>query len=516
MKAKKEYSNITEEHIPFSDIKCIDKMVRQIVVFVEQQTLEVTILPGNEGIYKNYPAWIKYVSTKSNIPREIYLYWDTKTEEIFLKDILKRVCEETNYLEKLNIYFHQTYEIFENLSDEFFSQGEDFYNELSNKELIVLFQKFSEANKKCLIGYYLAYDMVALLPKYLEKEIKMQPYLSNPDEIFEVLCTAGIPTLLKTEKQKFFERLIEIQKIYNKCKDWNSPEIQKLIFQQWYEFGSEIYTHESNQVYTAQDYNKKFFKNIDLNAFAEIKKIKDSENETMKKVNESLMLIKNPELFNLIKWLRVFMQYRNLESLNYYSYFDHCSSFFNAIAKRFSITLEDLFFLSQEEIIDGLQNNTSIFEIIENRRKEGFTIKQVGNSIKVFTGVEEEDNHENKHEINHEKFIDLISEIHGSIACRGIAEGKVKIIFDPESQYKLFNEGDVLVTHMTMPDFVPLMQKASAIVTDEGGVLCHAAIIAREFNKPCIIGTKIATQVLKNGDLVEVNADNGTIKRLNI
>jgi pyruvate,water dikinase len=56
------------------------------------------------------------------------------------------------------------------------------------------------------------------------------------------------------------------------------------------------------------------------------------------------------------------------------------------------------------------------------------------------------------------------------------------------------------------------MKKAGAIITDEGGITCHAAIVSRELKKPCIIGTKIATQVFKDGDMVEVDAENGIVK----
>ena len=77
-----------------------------------------------------------------------------------------------------------------------------------------------------------------------------------------------------------------------------------------------------------------------------------------------------------------------------------------------------------------------------------------------------------------------------------------------------FQDGAILVTTMTTPEFVPIMKKALAVVTNEGGVLCHAAIVARELKKPCIIGTKIATQILRDGDLVEVDAEKGVVKIL--
>ena len=88
----------------------------------------------------------------------------------------------------------------------------------------------------------------------------------------------------------------------------------------------------------------------------------------------------------------------------------------------------------------------------------------------------------------------------------------MKIVYNPK--ISKFKKGDVLVTRMTRPEFLPLVKKTSAIITDGGGVLCHAAIIARELKIPCIVGTKIATQILKDGDLVEVDANRGVIKKL--
>lgn len=102
--------------------------------------------------------------------------------------------------------------------------------------------------------------------------------------------------------------------------------------------------------------------------------------------------------------------------------------------------------------------------------------------------------------------------IKGQIAHKGVVRGKVKIIFNPLKEGKNFAEGEILVTGMTRPEFLPIMHKAAAFVTDAGGILSHAAITAREMKKPCIIGTKIATKVFKDGDIVEVNANTGVVK----
>ncbi len=82
------------------------------------------------------------------------------------------------------------------------------------------------------------------------------------------------------------------------------------------------------------------------------------------------------------------------------------------------------------------------------------------------------------------------------------------------NQRRQIGDYHILVAPMTTPDFVPLMKRAGAIITDEGGLLCHASIVARELKKPCIVGTKIATQVLKDEDLVEVDATKGIVKIL--
>jgi phosphoenolpyruvate synthase/pyruvate phosphate dikinase len=118
---------------------------------------------------------------------------------------------------------------------------------------------------------------------------------------------------------------------------------------------------------------------------------------------------------------------------------------------------------------------------------------------------------EKKYNIKIEKdFIQDISILKGEVAYSGKIRGKVKSVMDSQG-VKKFKKGEILVSSMTMTDVMPAFKKAAAIITDEGGFLCHAAIIARELKKPCIIGTKIATKFLKDGDLVEVDADHGLV-----
>jgi phosphoenolpyruvate synthase/pyruvate phosphate dikinase len=101
--------------------------------------------------------------------------------------------------------------------------------------------------------------------------------------------------------------------------------------------------------------------------------------------------------------------------------------------------------------------------------------------------------------------------IKGQVGCKGKAKGKVCRVMG-HADFGKIKQGEILVSPMTMVDFVPEMKKAAAIITDEGGMTSHAAIVSRELKIPCIVGTKVATQVLKNGDMVEVDANSGTVR----
>lgn len=101
----------------------------------------------------------------------------------------------------------------------------------------------------------------------------------------------------------------------------------------------------------------------------------------------------------------------------------------------------------------------------------------------------------------------------GNTACPGKARGQVKIIETIKSAKKM-EKGNVLVASVTTPDMMAVIHQAAAIVTDEGGITCHAAIVSRELKIPCVIATEVATKVLKDGDLVEVDAEKGIVRRL--
>jgi pyruvate,water dikinase len=94
---------------------------------------------------------------------------------------------------------------------------------------------------------------------------------------------------------------------------------------------------------------------------------------------------------------------------------------------------------------------------------------------------------------------------------RGIGAGVAKVVLNPEEAAKVMRKGDILVAEMTNPDYVPFMKMAGAIVTDKGGVTCHAAIVSRELGIPCVVGTENATKLMVSGKEYTVDARNGVV-----
>lgn len=117
------------------------------------------------------------------------------------------------------------------------------------------------------------------------------------------------------------------------------------------------------------------------------------------------------------------------------------------------------------------------------------------------------------YKIQKERVVATIKEFKGQIANRGKYKGIAKIVFTRAQLIKI-RKGDVIVAPMTSPLYVEAMKKTGAIVTDEGGLLSHAAIVSRELGVPCVVGTKIATKILKDGDMVEVDAEKGIVKKI--
>ncbi len=163
-----------------------------------------------------------------------------------------------------------------------------------------------------------------------------------------------------------------------------------------------------------------------------------------------------------------------------------------------------------KEISDALIEEKKLSTQKVNERKKSFVILIENGKYNQYEGKEADDIMKKESPI---QLVEKTNEIKGICAYPGKVKGLVKIIYDAREMGKV-KKGDILVCKETNPDLVLVMERAGAIITEEGGVTSHAAVVSREMRKPCIIGTKIATKVLKDGDLVEVDAEKGIVRKL--
>jgi phosphohistidine swiveling domain-containing protein len=178
------------------------------------------------------------------------------------------------------------------------------------------------------------------------------------------------------------------------------------------------------------------------------------------------------------------------------------------IASAWGLDYKGLTYLTATEIVGGLEKGDA-FSLPENyeERKKGYGII-VGDEEYIFTGAELA----HAIELGVPKVEVSGTEAKGTVASKGgLVTGTARIMLGP-SDFGRFNEGDILIANETTPDFVPLMKKAAAIVTDTGGITSHAAIVSRELKKPCVIGTKISTKIFKDGETIEVDAVKGIVR----
>ncbi|MFH0857096.1 MAG: PEP-utilizing enzyme [bacterium] len=183
-------------------------------------------------------------------------------------------------------------------------------------------------------------------------------------------------------------------------------------------------------------------------------------------------------------------------------------------AKKENFTMRQIGVCTMREITNYFKLGKLPSKETLNKRLKYSILLTTEKNEKIFIGAKAK-NWINKN-VKIEKFDKNITEFSGQVACAGsvnIIRGKVKII-NVAKDMKKFNKEDILVSVGTTPEIVPVMKKSSAIITDLGGLTCHAAIVSRELKKPCIIGTRIATKILHDGDEVEVNAERGIVKIL--
>lgn len=175
---------------------------------------------------------------------------------------------------------------------------------------------------------------------------------------------------------------------------------------------------------------------------------------------------------------------------------------------------KEIFAATDSELLSWSKGEKLPLNILD--RQHFFSVMLWNDKIKVTFGEKEVSDvikKERIREFSNTKNTRNLSEIKGKVGFNGLVRGKAHIVFNQQDADKI-KKGEILIASMTTAELIRGMRNATAFITDEGGIISHAAIVAREMKKPCIIGTKIATKVIKSGDFLEVDANKGIVKIL--
>ena len=238
------------------------------------------------------------------------------------------------------------------------------------------------------------------------------------------------------------------------------------------------------------------------------------ENTPARNRQEKQKLLSQFKLSPLLKTLLVisedFTKWQDERKRATYLAIEMGSKILEELGQRIGYTLSELKYALPDELENIYKTGRPTPKELKERGKKCLFIM---NSQGFYVGAGESEEKMIKGIILGKKDLSDIRDFRGLSASTGRAIGPVKIVRSATEIGKV-KPGDILVAVMTRPDYVVAMKKAAAIVTNEGGITSHAAIVSRELGIPCIIGTKIATEVLRDGDLVEVNANHGWVRKL--
>jgi phosphoenolpyruvate synthase/pyruvate phosphate dikinase len=279
--------------------------------------------------------------------------------------------------------------------------------------------------------------------------------------------------------------------------------------QKWFWMRNNYITVEVLPLSFFEERIEKMVKNSIEKIEEEIEKIKNSLDERKR---EKITLFKKykPEkkLALYTEVTEVFADMQDIRKSFVIKMSHYHKLFLEQVSDHFSQPLDNLWYYSYREMVKAVETETFLPQSVIDERRKIIVAGEAKDEKIILTGKEA---NEMLDYLQHK--VEDVTEFSGLVAHGGRVQGKVKIVLKVADVSKVA-DNDILVSSMTRPEMIVAMQKAAAYVTDEGGITCHAAIISRELNKPCIIGTKIATKVLHDGDMVEVDADNGVVRIL--
>lgn len=430
-------------------------------------------------------------------------YYGKQDADDFAKHLLKKIIEKPAFGDSINKNIRKYSDKLKKISLKIDSK---YLSSLSDKELANFYIKLDELHTTLYSWGWLpnAVDMFhGNFTNYLKSVLRLEVDEDQVNQTLVTLSTFPEKSIVQQEHESFLN-LVSLKKYPAKLQQALKTHIRKYFYLKYLWIGKD-------GVYDEQYYLKEI-KHFKENPKILLRKENQIFNQTIKqraKLFRKLELNKKQiDIFNVYAEFAVTKLYRRDAQI----FWSHQMQYmFSELSSRLKITPTMARFMFPLEVKKSLTSGISNKLKTELRKRVKYCVYYAdkGNDL-IYTGTVAKSiqNKAIKEEIRQD-----IDEINGETACVGKARGVVRIINSATEMNKM-KKGDILVSIATNPDIVPAMKKAAAIVTEQGGITSHAAIVSRELRTPCVIGTKIATKALKDGDLVEVDAYRGIVKKI--
>ncbi len=418
---------------------------------------------------------------------------------------VKVLSERAKDIQYLEARASEAYEVCETLKTFALKVHTYDHSKMSGKEIESLVHGYHKA----LYRYpFVAWGMLVMeqvlaekLREYLKVLLSQKGEASKLEEYFEILTTKV--DWIDAEKEE-----LELLEIRSKADSMNKTELEDALRKHTQEYGwLPMYDH--NIPPWGEEYFEDKLNQLPENAGEELQKRVSTLERRKKKIEEILKDLNDEELSRIVHLVEKYILLRTYRTDTLRIVYYNIDPLLQEIGKRMGLENREIAYLSIDEVINFLRGGAAVPREEVMRRMKHVLIIKIGDKIKI------ESSKANITRIltEHLATDSVRGTLKGVGVYPGLVRGPVRVIESLKDQDRI-QPGDILVTTMTTPEMHEMLGKVAAIITDEGGMTCHAAIVSRELQIPCVIATENATKLLKTGEIVEVNSKNGTVRKV--
>ncbi len=464
-------------------------------------TMKKPQVPLAQGLHViALPLMKKYWGIKGDLPIKHLngdIYFGKKEVKEIYEELKEKYQTDSTYPKKIELIVKQKIENLKQIKEEL--EKED-TTQLNKEELLTFFMRGYHAIAE--LTAFMSFKGTVQMSDVIEEKIQelLKRKIKDGEERNNIFLLLSLPKeeSLMTQEQKSILTIVKAKQ--------EGQEIDLLLREHCKKFSWMSCVMYAGEPYTVEHFRKEIVEASKDDCEEVLRKQEERKEYQESKIKEKIRVLQftkeEIELLDQFRtWIHLRTYIKDMTSLGMLP----TLPFLEEIAKRVECQKKDLLYLSHFELLEIFTKQKDLLLRESAERQKGWAFTLINNNPTYY-------NHKQLKEIE-EAEEKIPSGVKGFAACKGVAKGKAVIVKSVEDLERI-KQDNILITHMTTTNFVPILSKVAAIVTDEGGITCHAAIISREMDIPCIIGTKIATKAFKDGDIVEVDANKGIVKKI--